>query len=322
MAEACTIHRAFVVKGGGCKRDGWVITDSELIDGTDFIKLSRLDTGFCRFVAGTSKAMRDMKFLEMLRWMRTQASMELGKPVQDGEALFDAAEAQSTKNEKRHFKQSTKATHERGELSLTCTVTLPQVETDDGATIASREARVRTCLDPKANVAIELKSDVLDHIRALLLKSEQPTSRKRRKSGEATGVRFRPERKGCLAVRQKDGKTAYKTFRVSAEADEIEKAEIAERAQRWVEGEDQEDGSDEGEVEDLEQAEGHNNDVDEANEEPEVEDPELAANPSGQGDAEVEDLEQSEGHNSDVDEGNDIQAEATDSAPTSDLASA
>ena len=85
----CTIQRASVVNGGGCKRNGWVITDSELIDGVDFIKLNRLDSGFCRFVSGQTKGMPDMKFMEKLRWMRTQATIDLAKPAEAaGETLF------------------------------------------------------------------------------------------------------------------------------------------------------------------------------------------------------------------------------------------
>ena len=90
MADTkCSIQRAFVVTGGGCKRDGWVITDSELIEGIEFIKLNRLDSGFCRFVSGHPKGMRDMDFLEKLRWMRTQATIDLAKlPPAEGGNLF------------------------------------------------------------------------------------------------------------------------------------------------------------------------------------------------------------------------------------------
>ena len=242
MAEACTIQRAFVVNGGGCKRDGWVVTDSELIDGTDFIKLSRLDTGFARFVCGNPKGMRDMKFLEQLRWLRTEASMKLGKfESEDSESLFDtsADETKATKKQKKHQMQTSKAMQDRGELPLVCTVTLPEVQVDDGVVIASKIAKVKTCLDPKALVAIEFRSDILDHIRALLLHSEAPSSRKRVKISGSSGVRWWPK-SGYLACRKNDDdKLVYKTFRVADDADELTKAEVAQKAQRWVDGDEQ-----------------------------------------------------------------------------------
>ena len=76
------------------------------------------------------------------------------------------------------------------------------------------------------------------YLRLVMLQSEQPASRKRPSSGDAPGVRFRPERKGYLATRKQNGKVTYKTFKVKDDADELERAEIVERAQRWVEGED------------------------------------------------------------------------------------
>ena len=230
------------MKGGGCKRDGWVVTDCELIDGKEFIKLTRGDSGFCRFVSGHSKAMRDMKFMEKLRWLRTQASIELGKPPEEGVALFDSSsskEKTDSRRDKKQMKESSKDLHQRGELPLTCKVTLPQVQDENGNVFASREVVVKTCLDPKAVVTMEFKSEALDHVRCLLLTSEAPTSRKGRRSGQQGGVRVRPN--GYVACRNSGNKCCYKTFRVRHDADEIEKAEIAEKAQRWVEGEECDD---------------------------------------------------------------------------------
>ena len=99
MADTkCSIQRAFVVTGGGCKRDGWVITVSELIEGIAFIKLNRLDNGFSRLVTGHAKGMRDMDFLEKLRWMRTQATIDLAKPPPaEGGNLFKVSASETKK---------------------------------------------------------------------------------------------------------------------------------------------------------------------------------------------------------------------------------
>ena len=237
MADTkCSIQRAFVVTGGGCKRDGWVITDSELIEGIEFIKLNRLDTGFCRFVSGHAKGMRDMDFLEKLRWMRTQATIDLAKPPPaEGGNLFKVS-ASETKKAIQFRKKESQGMQARGELPLTCKVRLPAVVHNDGTTSPAMEVKVKSCLDPKENVMIELKAEILEHLRFVMLHSEQPASRKRPPSGAFHGVRFRAERKGFLATRKQDGKETYKTFKVDDDADELERAEIAERAQRWVEG--------------------------------------------------------------------------------------
>ena len=124
----------------------------------------------------------------------------------------------------------------RGELPLTCKVRLPAVVHNDGTTSPAMEVKVKSCLDPKENVMIELKAETLEHLRFVMLHSEQPASRKRPPSGAFHGVRFRAERKGFLATRKQGGKETYKTFKVADDADELERAEIAERAQRWVEG--------------------------------------------------------------------------------------
>ena len=234
----CSIQRAFVVTGGGCKRDGWVITDSELIEGVEFIKLNRLDSGFSRFVSGHAKGMRDMKFLGQLRWMRTQATIDLAKPPPaEGGNLFKVS-ASETKKSFRHRKKESQGMQERGELPLTCKVRLPTVKHNDGTTSPAMEVKVKSCLDPKENVMIELKAEILEHLRFVMLHSEQPASRKRPPSGESHGVRFRAERKGFLATRKQDGKVTYKTFKVADDADELERSEIGQRAQRWAEGED------------------------------------------------------------------------------------
>ena len=233
--EPPTIQRVLMIKGGGCKRDGWVISDRQVIDSVDFITLTRRDPGFSRFVSGVVNGIRDMTFLDTFRRLRTQASLELASPNQPEEVLFEAA---ASKNRKAQRAKRTEVQElmDKGEANKTVPVELPSIDLEDGTHIPGITVTCKTCINIQENVTVELSTEMLTYVKHAMEHSLQPQSRKRSSSCDTVGLYWRAQKSSYLATRKENDKVHYKTFKCSKDCTDVEKAEIREKAMRWVNG--------------------------------------------------------------------------------------
>ena len=240
MTDGVHIERCIMVHGGGCcQKRPWVITNCELIDGKDFVILTKRDTGFSRFVSGTSYGIRDMTYLNDIRALRTEATLAIG---QRGDSLFDdgAPTAAARKKQRRQASDL----KDRGELPGSVAIQLPAVSAPNGDSAEALELRVKSSLDIGANIAVELTKESMWYIRCAMLASLQPDANKRDKVG-CSNVRWRKDRNAFVAKRiDAAGKKEYKTFKVNADADDVDlaRADAIDAAKRWTSGEDVADG--------------------------------------------------------------------------------
>ena len=233
-----TIQRVLMIKGGGCKRDGWIIGDVEVIDGVDFITLSKKDHGFSRFVSGSVGGIRDMTFLDTFRRLRSEASLAFASGSNPEESLFDAAPVTNRKARKAK-RAEVQDLIDKGDANRTVPVELPEIALDDGFLIPGMTVQCKTAINLQDNVVVALTTEMLTYVRHAMNKSFEAQSRKRSASGEAIGVYWKSQKCGWLATRKSEGKISYKTFRCDKDCNDIEKEEVRERAIRWSNGDDQ-----------------------------------------------------------------------------------
>lgn len=150
--------------GGALGSVPWIVPEIELVDGIEYVKLTKLDTGFERFVLGGYRqgqnSMKDVTWLDTLRVLRNKAQL----PKKDTNPMFADMKVRRTP-----VKQVVSTTFV--ELQL------PPLQTHEAV-----QFRVLTTSNPRACASVELRSDVLSYIRAAIIehgKCETPTKRER-----------------------------------------------------------------------------------------------------------------------------------------------
>jgi hypothetical protein len=200
----------------------WVVQDLEIIEGVEFISLVKDDTGFSRFVSGSTRGIFNMTFMNQMKKLRTTALTG----VRDG-AFEDCA---PTRWQNELLKQRCK---DHG-LPDFVEITIPECE-HDGHRVPARRMKVKSSVDDAAALCVELTADNLACIRAGML-----ASMKEAKQEDSPGkvintkaVRWRGERNAFLAARScsSEGKLEYKTFKLTGDSD---KEECMEHAYKWA----------------------------------------------------------------------------------------
>lgn len=185
MAQPARLKRCIMIEGGRCNKTPWIVAENA-VDGLEMITLSKTDSGFSRFVAGSNKGINKMEFLDQLRKMRTQATID----ACNGDSLFDTHSiAQS-----RHFKAQKESWKDNGAVPRTISVVLPAAEEFQAESI-----QVQASLDVRSNVSVVLNVAVLDHIAACMRQSEKQQSKRQQPLGN--GVRWSSSRNCYIATR-------------------------------------------------------------------------------------------------------------------------
>lgn len=223
---ATKIGRAVAISGGACKSQPWIVTDLQTIDGTEYIQLQMRDYGLVRFVFGERAATTKSEFLNQFRVWRTTATVAaLQHAEQPAEQLFELGVEHGWREKKRQ-RQNLKDAESRGDVPATVLVNLPKVE-HNGTTFDEQQVRVKASLDVSASVWVELKTEVLDHVRASMLTSVV------QKADSSKFVTWRSS-EACYVAKKKEGdKFVYKRFRPS-DADVESNAAAKVAAEAWV----------------------------------------------------------------------------------------
>lgn len=218
MAGPTRIERSVMVHGGKCRASSpWVVNNSFVtnVDGVEMVALSKTDTGFSRFVSGSTTGIGSMTFLEELRKMRTQASFEA-----NNDGLFN------TMHMNPKAKKAQKEQLKNAGMPNMVQVTLPAMED-----FPSMKVKVQSNLEIRENVWVELKVDVLNHIAACMRDSVQDEPASRVRVGR--GVRWSSQRNGFIATR---ANKRMKTFRHDQDAsdEDLAKEAAKEAAMAWA----------------------------------------------------------------------------------------
>ena len=166
----------FASQGGSLdKRFPWHVGDAyQILDGTEFVTLRRKDTGFARFVLGSSDAgLRDWAYLYLLKQMRTDAS---GAAITGDEPTLDLPQSSSGPDSPRpktlidffaKRPERVKArTLERD--AKTIELDLPMVEFD-GVVAPAMTMVMPICLSRTVSVSIPLTNEALHYVRIATL---------------------------------------------------------------------------------------------------------------------------------------------------------
>ena len=225
------IKRCILISGGSCKLQPWCLTSVETVQGCEFVRLSKSDNGFARFVAGSGKGIRHMVYLSTIRQLRTEATLRC---LSEG-SLFDSI---PTKAAKSHHKRRCVEAQSRGELPQVVDVEMPPIATHG---VPAMTMRMLSCIDINAAPSIELTPDNLHYVRMGMLSSTAEV----RSQSVSKGVRWDSKRKAYIAKRNDaEGKVKYKTFRPDDVEDEVDCASAQEHATRWADGDDVGDNND------------------------------------------------------------------------------
>ena len=256
MAAPIELTRCLVVNGGGCGKTPWTLTNTSVVDGREYLSLSKRDFGFARFVAGDTKACRPMTFLDTLRRLRTDASILCCS----GESLFDVQLPQK-KRAKSQQRAACLEAARRGDLPATVMVELPAVRVEGEDEVPAISMRVKSSLDPHECVAMEVTVENLTYVRMAMRAS--CSSSHGRAASICAGVRWDKKRQAFIAKRlQPNGKHVFRTFRPDTE-DEVDCAEAQDMARRWADGEDVDVEEADGEDADAEESDQNHDSADE-----------------------------------------------------------
>ena len=231
-ASEVTVMRMYVVEGGDVKRSPWLVKNYEIIDGVCFIPLHKMDTGFCRFVTGSAKDMRDCSWLEDLKLKRVRASMDALAP-DTGPSLFKPV--QPSKWERRKQLQKVKEAL-NDDIASVVTIDLPAISFG-GEEAPALTLKVKRCLDCKIAVSVELTADVLTYIRIAMLDSfERDSNKRQRAEHDGMKLKFRwcNSRQVFIAQRlDADGGRKLKIFRPN---ESISLNDAKDKANAWADG--------------------------------------------------------------------------------------
>ena len=205
----------------------WMISDTEVIDGTDFVALKRRDVGFCRFVAGKDwRKIPSMSFLNELQRKRTAETI---LSCQSTSLFDDALPTQAARKRARHD-ASKKA--DCGELKPWLSLSLPQLVCDDGTVVPACVIKVKSSLDTKEAVVVDLSVSTLSYIRKAMMMSQKPEENIYAKKD---GARWRSDRNCWTVSREEDGKAVKKAFKPKGDADEAV-LDARDAAVAWSQG--------------------------------------------------------------------------------------
>ena len=203
-------------------RQPWLVTHSEVIDGVEFVKLSLTDSGFNRFVSGTTKGCKTMKWLDDFRQQRC---IETLKRTADASSIFGGPPSKAARAKQ---KKDCMLQLQNGTLPNTISIAVPSVEYD-GQYEGARMLKVVTAVDQKACLQVEASAEVLSYVRVAMLASQG--SRKRTRRDDHTGcVRFADDTNTFVARRVEGGKVKTRSFKVCDSSHEV----AHECAQRWA----------------------------------------------------------------------------------------
>ena len=219
-----------MITGGQAKKTPWILTSIHVVQGIDMITLHKNDTGFARFVSGSTGGIRNMTFIDELRKLRMQATVDACNG-----GLFSGVHS----NPKA--KKAQKQEWETAGVPELVEITLPSAEGRPSVTI-----KTAGTLDHRANPVVELSTIALDHIAACMRSSFTEGHASREKVGQ--GVRWVAARGAYVAKKHNNGKR-MRTFRASADAsdEELAKADAKQRALNWAADPAEDDGDDDDE---------------------------------------------------------------------------
>ena len=246
MAEAgggVSIERALVVRwGGGEGKTPWLIANAEHVDGIDFVVLHKRETGFCRFVSGSTTGCNRMLYLDELKKLRTAESFRVASEMGQDEKtdnLFDMENP--SKKAKKVQKQMAQSQAQLGVLPAWVTLNMPDIDTPKGM-VKGINMRVKTCLDVHQAVSVEVSCANFAYIRAAMHASPEAA---RKQTATDKGYRWHSSKKVFLASRKEEDRTVFKSFRPRDSSDQAFAAAEA-AAGDWAAHRDCEaDGSDE-----------------------------------------------------------------------------
>ena len=203
MAEVSIVRRVEVHVDdgmGGEKPHPWSV-HVDMVDGVEFVKLQKADRGFQRFLGAP---LENLGVLDQLRHLRSQATMQ---SVVDSEAnaLFG-----DTRRKQKMRKVEAQAAQERGELPTMVTIAIPKTQDDEGNEIPPVACKVVANLDPRKPVSIELRNDVLLHLRLLVKSHDQKAGANQPAS--SANCRWMRDRNAFVAKRKENGKQVNRTF--------------------------------------------------------------------------------------------------------------
>ncbi len=234
MAAPVVIKRVVSIECGE-KQSPWLIDTREHVDGKEFLKLAHRDSGFCRFVAGTrARFVRNTRFLHELQLRRSQLTIAACEDASQGETLFDEVVTTATARKKARSSAKTKAS--LGEMRHTVNIDMPSFTTSDNITIPATTLHVKSALDVREAIMMEIDPHMLHYVRHAMLNSI--ISDRAAPDRRHDGVRWRGER-GCWLAKRADvdGKVVSKSFKPHGD-DELAMRDAADRASAWAAGQD------------------------------------------------------------------------------------
>jgi hypothetical protein len=202
----------------------WIVTP-ETVDGIDFVEIHMKDSGFSRYVTGTTTGIRGMQFLNELRVMRTTAITAGCSPTTEAIASI------SSKYHQNMQKRRNIAEHG---MPNVIDVHLPAV-THGELHLPAHTMKLKASIDQGAPIAVELNEGNMQYLKLAMLAgvAKLPTNKPSEPTKSASNVHWRAERNAYVGCRScsSTGKTVYKTFKVAAEDDKIS---IRDLAVQWV----------------------------------------------------------------------------------------
>lgn len=230
------IQQSTLVTGGGADKHPWVVKPDCIttVENKQFVKLSKTDTGFMRFVLGSKRTdYSSVGYLKTLGRIRSDATLKLCGSNQ-GAQLFDE-EATLPRRAKSRKRAEAAASIDDSKV---VTADMDDIIVDGELQAAACQIQMLPNIDPKACVWLELDAASLMYVRAALLASKtESEGEEKKKDSLPDGVRFRADRKVYLATRMRDGKRTSKTFKINDIDDDDEKAKALNDAKAWVDGE-------------------------------------------------------------------------------------
>ena len=235
---AITIEQRVLITGGGApQKHPWMVKPDTIksVGGTQFVKLSKVDYGFARFVQGAqAKSFKNMGFLHDLAKKRCDATMGLTAPKQP--QLFDDDAGELSRRCKKLKKTEAAA---QMDTDTIVTLSMPAIATDDGLHAAACELKVLASLNEQAAVWLELSEAALGYVRVGLLASASTAANEgdTKYMKIADGVRFHSGRNAFIASRNRDDHVSTKTFKVAKPFGDDEKQVALDKAKAWAAGE-------------------------------------------------------------------------------------
>ena len=216
------------IVGGGCAKGciPWVIRDIEIIDNIDYVKLTRRDSGFCRYVLGRNSGrngLQDFKYLETLRMLRTSASERaITSDDMPLDALAAAGVPSPARSGQRRLSDMWGKREDRAKARVVgADIKAVEVELEEinfeGVVVGPLSIQMPFSLHYAQNVAVPLRADVLHYIRVAILAAGEcgHTSRKQASSDANAPKHSKWIDQRSAFIAKRPGERAYRTFKLS-----------------------------------------------------------------------------------------------------------